>query len=118
MKAVCPMAMFRREKSVSTPEGAAAFKRDVGAEIEIEVTDATILEFQIAIAHQTGTQTTESLEFRCNGTRVDAQEIIGDHDTRIHRFKPRSALSRRRMRPPCSAEPSRRLSANWTCPPI
>ncbi|RDH75683.1 transglutaminase family protein [Mycolicibacterium moriokaense] len=79
--------MFRREKSVpADPDPVAAFKRDVGAEIEIEVTDATTLEFQIAIAPQPGAQTTESLEFRCNGKRVDAEEIIGDHDTRIHRF--------------------------------
>jgi transglutaminase-like putative cysteine protease len=61
-------------------------KRDVGAEIEIAVTAPTTLEFQIAIAPQPGAQTTETLEFRCNGIEVEPCEIVGEHGTRIHRF--------------------------------
>lgn len=86
MKAVW-MAVWRREKgSTGVIDTAQTFKRDVGAEIEITVTAATILEFQIAIAPQPGAQTTETLEFQCNGEKVDAQQIIGEHGTRIHRF--------------------------------
>jgi transglutaminase-like putative cysteine protease len=81
------MALWSREKGLSgEAESSQAFKRDVGAHIEVEVTDATTLEFQIALAPQPGAQTTESLEFRCNGAIVEAQEIIGEHGTRIHRF--------------------------------
>lgn len=81
------MAMWRREKgSTGVIDTAQTFKRDVGAEIEVTVTAAATLEFQIAIAPQPGAQTTETLEFQCNGKKVDAQEIIGEHGTRIHRF--------------------------------
>jgi transglutaminase-like putative cysteine protease len=83
----CAVALWRRGKTVSGDGLVSALKRDVGAELEIEVTDATTLEFQIAVAPQPGAQTTESLEFRRNGKRVDAQEIIGQHGTRIHRFE-------------------------------
>ncbi len=82
------MALWRHEQGA--PDGVdttQAFKRDVGAQLEIEVTAATTLEFQIAIAPQPGAQTTEALEFRSNGAKVDAQEIIGEHGTRIHRFR-------------------------------
>ena len=81
------MALWQREKGTSGEVGTVqTFKRDVGAEMEIAVTEASTLEFQIALASQPGTQTVESLEFRCNGGQVDAQEIIGEHGTRIHRF--------------------------------
>ena len=62
------------------------FKRDVGAHLDVDVSEPTTLEFQITIAQQSGAQVTESLEFRCDGKKVDAQEIIGEHGTRIHRF--------------------------------
>ena len=81
------MALWRRDEgSAGATDTDRAFKRDVGAEIEITVTESTTLEYQIAIAQQRGAQITESLEFRCNGNKVDAQEIIGEHGTRIHRF--------------------------------
>ncbi len=81
------MARWRRAKDEPgghTPE--APVKRDVGAEIELAVTAATTLEFQVAVAGQHGTQVTESLEFRSNGNVVQPQEIIGAHGSRIHRF--------------------------------
>jgi transglutaminase-like putative cysteine protease len=81
------MALWQREKGTSGEVGTVqTFKRDVGAEMEIAVTEASTLEFQIALASQPGTQTIESLEFRCNGRQVDAREIVGEHGTRIHRF--------------------------------
>ncbi len=53
------MAMWRREKgSTGVIDTAQTFKRDVGAEIEVTVTAAATLEFQIAIAPQPGAQTT------------------------------------------------------------
>ncbi|MCV7298248.1 transglutaminase family protein [Mycobacterium barrassiae] len=61
-------------------------KRDVGAELEVEVTSPTTLEFQIAVADHPGAQVTESLTFTCNGKRITPDEIIGEHGTRIHRF--------------------------------
>ncbi len=69
-------------ETVSQPE----FKRNVGAAIEVAVTGATMLEFQIAVANQPGTHLTESLVFTCNGKAVTPDEIIGEHGTRIHRF--------------------------------
>jgi transglutaminase-like putative cysteine protease len=66
--------------------GVMSLKRDVGAEIEVAVTAPTTLEFQIAIAPQPGAQTTEKLEFLCNGSEIEPDEIIGEHGTRIHRF--------------------------------
>ncbi|MGZ6777915.1 MAG: transglutaminase-like domain-containing protein [Mycobacterium sp.] len=81
------MALWRHEKdALGGVDTAPLFKRDVGAEIEITVSAATTLEFQIAIAPQPGAQTIEKLEFRCDGRVIDAQEIIGEHGTRIHRF--------------------------------
>jgi transglutaminase-like putative cysteine protease len=58
----------------------------VGADIELAVTASSTLEFQIAIAPQPGAYVTESLEFMCNGKTVAAEEITGEHGTRIHRF--------------------------------
>jgi transglutaminase-like putative cysteine protease len=66
--------------------GPHAFKREVGAEIELAVTAATTLEFQIAVAPQPGAHTTEALRYTCNDKEVAAQEIIGEHGNRIHRF--------------------------------
>lgn len=82
------MAVWRRDKAASgEADQAPAFKRDVGAQLDVEVTAPTTLEFQIAIAPQPGAQVSESLEFRCDGKKIDAQEVVGDHGTRIHRFQ-------------------------------
>lgn len=65
-------------------------KRDVGAELDIEITDPTTLEFQIAVAPQPGAEVTESLSFTLDGRKIplsEVQEISGDHGNRIHRFE-------------------------------
>jgi transglutaminase-like putative cysteine protease len=86
------MARWRRgndERATdSTPpdDSGPVLKRVVGAEIEVEVNSPTTLEFQIAIAPHPGAEVTESFEYRCNGKLVTAQEIVGDHNSRIHRF--------------------------------
>jgi transglutaminase-like putative cysteine protease len=77
------MALFRRSKiEESTPE----FKRDVGARIELSVDEPTTLVFQIAVAPHPGARITESMTFTRDGTPVTAEEIIGEHGTRLHRF--------------------------------
>jgi transglutaminase-like putative cysteine protease len=58
--------------------------RKVGAEIEIEVTAETTLDFQIAVAREPGIEVTESLAIRLNGKTCEVQEIVGDHNSRIH----------------------------------
>lgn len=61
-------------------------KREVGAEIEVEITAATTLEFQIAIAPHPGTDVFESLRFVLNGQAIQPVEISGEHGNRIHKF--------------------------------
>jgi hypothetical protein len=58
--------------------------REVGAQIEVEVTAPTTLEFQIAVARQPGLDVSESLAITRNGKSLDPREIIGQHETRIH----------------------------------
>lgn len=62
------------------------FKRDVGARLELSVEEPTTLVFQIAVAPHPGAQVTESLTFTRDGEPVTAEEITGDHGTRLHRF--------------------------------
>ncbi|MEW5810643.1 MAG: transglutaminase family protein [Actinomycetota bacterium] len=64
-------------------------KRDVGAELDVEITAPTTLEFQIAVGPQPGAEVTESLSFVLNGNQIPPdriQEISGDHGNRIHKF--------------------------------
>ncbi|MGP4057810.1 transglutaminase-like domain-containing protein [Mycobacterium sp. 4D054] len=64
-------------------------KRDVGAELDVEITEPTTLEFQIAVAPQPGAEVTESLSFTLNGNEIpDARinQIAGDHGNRIHKL--------------------------------
>ncbi len=58
--------------------------REVGAQIDVEVTAPTTLEFQVAVARQPGLDIRESLTITFNGNPVQPREIIGPHDTRIH----------------------------------
>jgi hypothetical protein len=62
-------------------------KREVGAEIEVEVIEPTTLEFQIAVARQPGIDVSESLAIKLNGKTIEPREIIGEHHTRIHTMK-------------------------------
>ncbi|MGE0214149.1 transglutaminase-like domain-containing protein [Mycolicibacterium sp.] len=64
-------------------------KRDVGAELVVEITAPTTLEIQIAVAPAPGAGVSESLSFTLDGKRVpsaEIREIAGEHDNRIHKF--------------------------------
>jgi transglutaminase-like putative cysteine protease len=61
-------------------------KRYVGAELDVEITAKTTLEFQIAVAPQPGAEVSESLSFALNGETIEPLEISGLHGNRIHKF--------------------------------
>jgi transglutaminase-like putative cysteine protease len=61
-------------------------KRDVSADMDVAITAATTLEFQIAVAPQPGTKVSEDLAFTWNGAPVEARELHGPHGNRIHIF--------------------------------
>ena len=61
-------------------------KRDVGAELEVEITAPTTLEFQIAVAPHPNTEVSESLSFVLDGKPVQPLEISGVHGNRIHKL--------------------------------
>ncbi|WP_338888834.1 transglutaminase family protein [Rhodococcus sovatensis] len=61
-------------------------KRDVSARLDVDITDATTLEFQIAIAPHPGTTVTESLTFELDGQPITPTEVSGAHGNRIHVF--------------------------------
>lgn len=58
--------------------------REVGAQIDVEVTAPTTLEFQVAVARLPGLDVREQLVITFNGMQLQPREIIGPHDTRIH----------------------------------
>ncbi|OBK40631.1 transglutaminase [Mycobacterium sp. 1245111.1] len=58
--------------------------REVGAQIDVDVTAPTTLEFQVAVAREPGLDVRESLAITFNGKLVQPREIIGPHNTRIH----------------------------------
>ena len=62
-------------------------KRVVGAELVVEITAPSTLEFQIAVAPHPHTQFSESLSFVLNGKPVQALEISGTHGNRIHKLE-------------------------------
>ncbi len=63
-------------------------RREVGAQLQVEVFDTTTLEFQIAVAPpQPGAEVTEELSFTLNGNTVEPIELVGQHGTRIHKFE-------------------------------
>jgi transglutaminase-like putative cysteine protease len=61
-------------------------RREVGAEIEVEITAPTTLEFQIAVAPHPRTELFESLRFVLNGRPTQPLEVSGAHGNRIHKF--------------------------------
>lgn len=61
-------------------------KRDVGAELVVEITAPTTLEFQIAVAPHPNTEVSESLSFVLDGKPVQPLEISGTHGNRIHKL--------------------------------
>ena len=62
-------------------------KRHVSADLDIDVTANTTLEFQIAVAPHPGAEVSESLSFALNGEKIEALEISGLHGNRIHKFE-------------------------------
>lgn len=69
-------------------------KRNVAAELEVDVTAPTTLELQIAIAPHPDAEVSESLSLVCNGDAVRALEISGVHGNRIHKLQaPPGALT-------------------------
>jgi transglutaminase-like putative cysteine protease len=61
-------------------------KREVGAVLDVEITAATTLEFQIAVAPHPGTEVWEALSFVLDGQQMQPTEISGEHGNRIHKF--------------------------------
>ncbi|MBI3690744.1 MAG: transglutaminase, partial [Mycolicibacterium aromaticivorans] len=62
-------------------------KREVAAQLEVEITGPTTLEFQIAVAPHPGADVSEALSFVLNGHPVAAVEISGEHGNRIHKLE-------------------------------
>ncbi len=61
-------------------------RREVAAELEVEITAPTTLEFQIAVAPHPNTEVNESLLFELDGVSVHPLEISGMHGNRIHKL--------------------------------
>ena len=61
-------------------------KREVSAQLDVDVTAPTTLEFQIAVVRQPGLQVSEELSFVLDGTAIEPREIVGAHGSRIHIF--------------------------------
>ena len=61
-------------------------RREVGAELEIEITAPTTLEFQIAVAPHPNIEVSESLSFILDGKPLQPLEVSGVHGNRIHKL--------------------------------
>ncbi len=61
-------------------------RRDVAAELDIDISAPTTLEFQIAVAPHPGAEVRESLSFLLNGKMIQPRELSGEHGNRIHTF--------------------------------
>jgi transglutaminase-like putative cysteine protease len=62
-------------------------KREVGAELGVEIAAPTTLEFQIAVAPHPNAEVSERLSFVLNGEPIQALEISGEHGNRIHKLE-------------------------------
>jgi transglutaminase-like putative cysteine protease len=78
------MPSWRNHTEHGSGVAATIANREVGAEIEVEVTAATTLEFQVAVARLAGLDIREALTITLNGNAIEPREIIGAHETRIH----------------------------------
>lgn len=72
------------EQAIQTNGATSGLKREVAAQIELEVTEPTTLEFQVAVSRQPGIEVSESLVITRDGKTIEPREIIGEHLTRIH----------------------------------
>ena len=61
-------------------------KRHVGAELDVDISASTTLEFQIAVAPHPQAEVSESLSFALDGRQIEASEVTGVHGNRIHKF--------------------------------
>jgi transglutaminase-like putative cysteine protease len=61
-------------------------RREVAAELEVEITAPTTLEFQIAVAPHSNASVSEALSFVLDGANVQPLEISGTHGNRIHKL--------------------------------
>ncbi|MBM7417184.1 MULTISPECIES: transglutaminase family protein [Nocardiaceae] len=59
-------------------------ERVVSARLDVDITAASTLEFQIAVAPHPGAQVAETLSFVLDGKTVEAREVSGAHGNRIH----------------------------------
>ena len=78
------MPSWRHHKDGGNGLATSTANREVGAQIDVEVTAPTTLEFQVAVARQPGLDVRESLAITFNGKLLQPLETIGPHDTRIH----------------------------------
>jgi transglutaminase-like putative cysteine protease len=78
------MPSWRHQKEGGEAIATTTANREVGAQIEVEVTAPTTLEFQVAVARLPGIDLRESLAITVNGKLFEPREIIGAHQTRIH----------------------------------
>jgi transglutaminase-like putative cysteine protease len=62
-------------------------KRQVSAELDVDIHADTTLDFQIAVAPHPEASVSEALSFVLNGNPVEALEITGLHGNRIHKFE-------------------------------
>jgi hypothetical protein len=60
-----------------------AMRREAGAELDVEITAPTELEFQIAVAPHPTTEVSERLSFVLDGKPVQPLEISSVHGNRI-----------------------------------
>jgi transglutaminase-like putative cysteine protease len=77
---------FAEVRHQGGPHIIGVMKREVGAELEVEITAPTTLEFQIAVAPHSNAEVSESLSFVLDGKPVQALEISGTHGNRIHKL--------------------------------
>lgn len=61
-------------------------KREVAAQLDVEIIAPTTLEFQIAVAPHPHAEVFEALSFVLDGTAVAPLEISGTHGNRIHKL--------------------------------
>jgi transglutaminase-like putative cysteine protease len=62
-------------------------RRLVGAQLDVDISAPTTLEFQIAVAAHLNTQVFESSSFVLNGKPITPTEISGVNGNRIHKFE-------------------------------
>lgn len=79
------MPAWRRRATDANSASIDESKREVSAEIEVEVLGPTTLLYQIAVGRQPGIDISEDLSITVNGKAIEPREVIGEHGTRIHK---------------------------------